>query len=631
MFKKKKDKIETLATFDLADQISPMEIREGTEKIQKKDLDYLRIGEVYETTVMAVDLPPEQPCGWLAELYDMAGNDSVNLHVVPTGTGLALDKLNKTIKKDQRNLNDPKIEASDTLRLKKNIKKMTKAIENLLDSSARGFFRIGLTVKLQAYTLQELSLLKSRVENKLLGAGITPFVPVGSLMDGFVTALPYGENRLERYTNREMDSESLASFYHFDSQNFGVKDGFVLGVNPNNKETKINIDLDSLPNKNIVIFGDSGQGKSVTLWELICRVYKKSDDVRVIIIDPENEYGRSVRKMGGTTITISNGTKDVINPLQVFYENTENAADEEGGLEELAEELEERDVFSIHLQNKQEFFRILAPNCDETTMSYVDDCLSEVYNNFNIDENTNFENLSPEDYPILKDLYEVVEKRLADPAGRFEILRNFQVILKQYVYGINKKIFNGYTNVNLDSDLICFNIKDLGENTPMQIAAMSNLVQYIWDLITNNVKETYFFIDEMHVLNNPNSPQSAALLRSIYKRIRKYGQSGAISATQQPADTLSIEINGVNYGTAVFDNSTIQILLPMKPKSLQLLKEEASMQFTDEEVKILTIMEHKVGEGLLLYANKKTPVKFELTPYEWELLGKQPKNHKKAG
>lgn len=626
-FKKKKKESKILASFDLADQIAPMAIEEGLGTINRKAIDYLRVGETFESTIVAVNLPPEESCGWLGDLYSMTGNISPTIHAVTTSSFAALERLNKSIKKSKRTLNNEKLTASEEQMLKNTIKKNEATIKELLDSSSKGFFSVGISIKIQAYSLKELNLLKTRVENKLLSVGINPYVPEGALMDGFVTSLPYCQNELERFTKREMDSEALATFFHFDSEDFGVKKGFMIGVSPNNASTKINIDVDSLSNKNMVIFGDSGQGKSVTLWELICRFYKKSDDVRVIIIDPENEYGRSVRRMGGTTITISNGTSDIINPLQVFYENTDNAAADEFGNEE---ESQKRDVFSVHLQNKQEFFRILAPSCNETTMSYVDDCLTELYQQFNIDDQTDFKALEPTDYPILEDFYKIVKGRLDNENGTFEILRDFEVILKQFVYGVNKKIFNGYTNVNLDSNLICFNIKDLGEGTPMQVAGMSNLVQYIWDMITNNVKETYFFIDEMHVLNNPNSPQAAKMLRDIYKRIRKYGQSGAISATQQPADSLSIEINGVNYGSAVFDNSTIQILLPMKERSLQLLREEANMKFTDEEVKILTPMEHKVGEGLLLYANKKTPVKFELTPLEWELLGKKPKKHKKA-
>lgn len=619
----KKRKKTTLKNQNLANQIAPMQIVEGQETIHDKTIDYIRIGEVYETTLMAVNLPPEGEVGWLAELYDMAGNISLTLHGELTGTSSALDSLNKSIRKNTRNLNDPNLVASMEEHYKKENAKMRQAIADLIDSDGRGFFKAGLTVRLQAESPKSLLLLKTRVENKMVGLGITPYVPTGCLVDGLETQLPYLENKLERYTKRGMDSEALSSMVHFDSQSFGIKKGFVIGYHPQNKSIKVNIDVDSLPNKNMILFGDSGQGKSVTMWELICRFYSKSDDVRVIIIDPENEYGASVRKMGGTTITLSNGTSDIINPLQVFVENVSNASEDDE--EEEENYRNQRDDFAIHLQNKQEFFRILAPNLDEVVMSYVDDALEEVYDDFGISSTSDFKLLEPTDYPILEDLYKKIDIRLEDKQGRFEKLRDFQVILKKYVYGLNKKLFNGHTNVNLDSNLICFNIKDLGTATSMQVAAMSNATQYIWDLITNNVKETYFFIDEMHVLNNPNSPQSADMIKNIYKRIRKYGQSGAISATQQPADALSILINGVNYGSAVFDNSIIQILLPMKPKSMQLLRDEASMQFTDEEIKILTIMEHKIGEGLLIYANKKTHVKFELTDEEWRLLGKKPK------
>lgn len=613
------EKKEVFQNFNLADQIAPNDIVEDTAIFNKKQLHYLRVGEVYETTLMAVDLPPEGSLGWLSDLYSINGNVSYTIHATPTGTSDALSKLDKAVKKNNRRLLEPKISESAKQTYKQDNQKYVSSIKNLINSGVNGFFSIGLTVRILAYSLKELNLLKSTVENRMGGVGITSFVPVGSLVDGFVTQLPYGSNELSRYTAREMDAGALASLFPFDSQSFRIKNGFVLGQHPDT-HAKISIDIRSLANHNMVIFGDSGQGKTVAMWELICRL-RKDGNTRIIIIDPENEYRKGVTRMDGTTINISNGTSDVINPLQVFFENLENAKEDE--YDESTEEI--RDVFSVHLQNKQEFFRLLAPSLNEVVMAYVDDCLSELYEDFSIDEKTDFSLLSPTDYPILEDLYFKIEEKRKEEETYKEKLSDFQLILKQYVFGVNKKIFNGHTNVDLRNDVICFNLKDLGTGTSMQTAAMSNTTQYIWDLITNDVRETYLFIDEMHVLNNPNSPQAAMLLKDIYKRIRKYGDSGAISATQQPSDALSVSVDGVNYGSAVFDNSTIQILLPMKSRSIQLLRDEANMIFSDEEINILTPMEHKIGEGLLLYANRKTAIKFIPTRMEWELLGKRPK------
>lgn len=605
--KKRKQK-QTFQSFSLADQIAPMIIIE--------EEDYLKIGDSYETTVLAIDFPndSEKQLGWLSEIFDIEGNVSVTLHMVPTGNTIAIENIDKAVKKTRGKLLNANNPESVQLSLKEDIKKYQSTIKNLITSSGNGFFSLGLSIKLVAPSKRELDKLKNRVKNKVVGTGITPYTPNGAMLDSFLTHLPFVNDKLFRYTAREIDSFAIASMFPFDSQDFGIKKGFAVGINPNSNQ-QINIDIRSLANHNMVLFGESGQGKSKTMWMLMCRVYMEG--ARVIIIDPENEYGVAIRRMGGTTINISNGTKDVINPLQVFGENTDNADDK-------GKEYEEpRDLFSIHLQNKMEFFKLLVPTSDELALAYVDDLLVELYKDFNIDSDTDFNKLEANDYPTLEDLYNKIQVSLDNKSNKK--LDEFQIVLKKYVYGANKNIFNGHTNVDLNNDLICFNIKDLGEGTPMQTAAMSNTTQYIWDLITNNVKETYFFIDELHVLNNPKTPLTMELVRNIYKRIRKYGDSGAISASQQPSDVLNVAVNGVNYGSAVVENSQVTILLPMKPKSIQDLRDHASMSFSEEEVNVLSIREDKVGEGLLLYANKKAHVKFQLSSVEWEMLGATPK------
>ncbi len=608
LFKKKEKS--TFQNFSVADQLAPMIITE--------EEDYLKIGNTYETTIIAVNYPTEKKLGWLSGLYDMEGNVSFTFHMDPTDNGSALKNIDTAVKKINYKLSQ-RTTASEKVSLEKEQKKLEKALNNLIENENNGFFTMGFSIRVRADTKKDLKRVKKRVSHKLLGTGITGYTPAGAMLDSFLTHLPYVKDKLFRYTAREMDSYAIASMFPFDSQDFGIKKGFAVGMNPNSKQ-QVNIDIRGLASHNMVLFGQTGQGKSKTMWLLMSRLYM--DGARIIVIDPENEYGKPCRKMGGTTINVSNGTKDIINPLEVFGENTDNAI-EDSGEKEIDDEEETRDIFSIHLQKKLEFFSLLAPTATELALAYVDDCLSELYKEYGISSETDFKTLTPKDYPILEDLYNKIEEKLEN--NKNKDLSDFQIILKKYVHGSNKKIFNGHTNVNLDNDFIVFNIKDLGQGTPMQTAAMSNTISYIWDLITNNVKETYLFVDEMHVLNNPRTPLSMAMLRDIYKRIRKYGESGAISATQQPSDALSVSQNGINYGAAVVQNSQIKILLPMEPQSIQDLRDKASMHFSEEEVNILSVTEDKVGEGLLLYANKKAHVQFQLSQTEWDYLGATPK------
>ena len=60
LFKKKEKS--TFQNFSVADQLAPMIITE--------EEDYLKIGNTYETTIIAVNYPTEKKLGWLSGLYD---------------------------------------------------------------------------------------------------------------------------------------------------------------------------------------------------------------------------------------------------------------------------------------------------------------------------------------------------------------------------------------------------------------------------------------------------------------------------------------------------------------------------------------------------------------------------------
>lgn len=605
LFKKKKKQENAFHSFSIADQLAPMRILQEDK--------FLMIGEYYETTIGIVDFPRgnQKSLGWLSELYDLDGNISFNFHVTPADISQTIKNIDKANKKLKRYLLNPKLEYSQQKSYKNELKSLETTIDKLLDRGEYGFFSVGMSIKVQGATKKEMEVTKRRVESKVGGLGLNGHIPIGTtgMLDAFKTNLPFVEDHLERYTAREMDAIALSTMLPFDSQDFGVKTGFAVGINPQSKQ-QVNVDIRALVNHNLIFLGESGQGKSKTLWIFASRLYVEG--CRVIIIDPEDEYSSAVRKMGGTAINVSNGTRDIINPLEVF-----TVKDDED------ETKTKQDYFSLHLQKKEELTRLLVPSANEVTIAKVGDALEEVYKDFKIYTDTDFSKLTSTDYPTFENWYNKIEERTKVDDDKE--LTDFLVVFKKYVTGINKNIFNGHTNVDLSNPLISFNIKELGTGTVLQTAVMSNITQYIWSMITNDIKETYFFMDELHVMVNPRTPQTNELVKDIYKRIRKFGESGAISASQQPIDLLAEDINGINAGKAVFENSAIQILLPMKTSAIQTLREKASINFSQEELEILTPQENKVGQGLLLYANKKGHVQFQLTEKEWEILGATPK------
>ncbi|EQC0678384.1 TPA_asm: protein TrsE [Listeria monocytogenes] len=606
MRNKKKQNDKTFQGFSLKDQLAPIIFRE--------EEDYIKIGDDYERSILVINYPTERKIGWFREILEIDGNISISDHLLKTTSELAEQSISKSIKNINVKKGSSGLKANEIEKLELQKKQLQKALRRILQDETMGYFYVTKLIKIHAISLNELERLTARVKRKLSTVGISGYIANGVMKDSFLSHLPLLNNHIGRYTDRPMDSEAYATMFPFDSSELSVNAGYVVGINPKTNQL-VNIDIRNLPNHNGCVFGESGYGKSVCMWENACRLYSDGS-TRIIMIDPENEYGAAAKRLGGTVVNISNGTSDIINPLEVFFENVKNSEDKDSA--------QASDPFLEHLENKKVFFRLMYPGMPEIVNAEIDDCLNEVYKQFSIDEMTDFRKLKPTDYPILKDFYEIIATRAEE--SKDKELISFSKTLKQYVYGSNKKIFNGHTNVDLSNDFIVFNIKNLGSGSPMQVCAMHNTIQYIWNLITNDIRETYVFIDEMHVLNNPDTPAAMKLVYQIYKRIRKYGDSGVWASTQQTSDALLVTTGGMNYGAAVIENSRVKIFLPLSSRSIKVLKDEADMVFSEEELRILIPKENNKGQALMNYSGKKVHVKFIPTEKEWEILGKSPKN-----
>ena len=205
----------------------------------------------------------------------------------------------------------------------------------------------------------------------------------------------------------------------------------------------------------------------------------------------------------------------IINPLQVRVSDSENNIN----------------FLTKHLQFLQSFFNILFPSLNEIQVSLLDETLEELYKNFEITENTDISKLQNDEFPILQDLYNLLEeKSKKTKKEEYEMLMS---ILRPIAIGQFKSIWNGYTNVNAKSNVTVFDTSNLqGFSVLYKRAQYFNVLSYAWEIITRNVKERVFLIaEECHVLLNKEVPQTAEILRYIVSTIRKYNGI-AVVATQ---------------------------------------------------------------------------------------------------
>ncbi len=178
--------------------------------------------------------------------------------------------------------------------------------------------------------------------------------------------------------------------------------------------------------------------------------------------------------------------------------------------------------------------------------------------------------------------------------------------LEIYVFG-SLNVFNNQTNVDINSRIVCYDIKDLGKL--LKKIGMLIVQDQVWGRVTANRsmgKATRYYMDEFHLLLKDK--QTANYSAEIYKRFRKWG--GIPTAiTQNVKDLLeSPEVQNI------FDNCEFIYLLNQAPGDREILARKLGIS----KYQLSYVEKAEQGEGLLVFGNLILPFKDQF-PHDLEL------------
>lgn len=332
---------------------------------------------------------------------------------------------------------------------------------------------------------------------------------------------------------------------------------------------------------NEFIAGTTGMGKTFFLMWLIKQRFALG--YKQYIIDVEGkELNRLTRALGGENINAANGTNGRINILQVRI----NIPDDDEIGEKIA--LESIYPLSEHMRFLRNFFNIQRGNDNDIRllhMNRIEKALENIYRKIGITYKTNAQEIinsySNNDYPILTDLLEELKNMLeteyqSDVKDSADITRIKECIafIEPMATGADAIIFNGHTNINLDSDLININLSGLNDNTDnKQLKAQYyNYLSYIWSNILSNISEVRqkIYADEFSVIMDPRYEDVMMFFETIIKRIRKRN-GGLCTATQQVSDILKDSVK--DQGEAIISQSTYQFYFGLGSSGAEYLKD----------------------------------------------------------
>ena len=374
-------------------------------------------------------------------------------------------------------------------------------------------------IETAAPTLEKLKEMQADVEAELTRSKISVDKLFLRQKEGFKSTQPCGDNVLGEQFERVLPAASAANLYPFNYSGKADPEGFYIGHDKYGSNLFIDFQrrTDDKTNANVLILGNSGQGKSYLMKLLLCNIRESGMDV--ICLDPESEYIDLTLNLDGCYIDLTSG-EYIINVLEP------KKWDDDGG-----------SILSRHLSFLRDFFR----SYKDFTSSEIDVLeifLERLYENKGITERTRLSELAHNDYPILSDLYVFAENELnryEDKKGNIytkETVRDLCLKLKSICIGADSKFFNGHTNITSDK-FICFGVKGIMEaDTSIKNAMLFNVLSYMSDaLLTKG--NTAAFLDEMYLfLTNLTAIE---YIRNAMKRVRKK-DSAVIIASQNIED-----------------------------------------------------------------------------------------------
>ncbi len=386
-------------------------------------------------------------------------------------------------------------------------------------------------IDLAADSLEALRTLRDTVTGELIRSRLEADRLLLKQREGFLSANPAGRNAFGTKCERVLPASSVANLYPNNYSGKTDPQGFYIGRDKFGSNVIVDLDrrADDKTNASVLILGNSGQGKSFLLKLLVTNLLESGKSV--ICLDPENEMGELCGKLGGCFIDLMSG-KYRINPLEPKLWDMGGETDEDAPAA-----FSERSRLSQHISFLKDFFRSYKDFSDRH-IDAIELMLERLYGKWGINDHTDHSTMHPADYPILSDLYAVIQDayqnygREKDPLYPAELLQEILLGLHSLCKGAESKFFNGYTNVTSERFLV-FGVKDLSNASQnLRGALLFNILSFLSDRVLSE-GNTVAVLDELHVwLSNPTAIE---YIRGMLKRCRKK-DSSLIMASQNIED-----------------------------------------------------------------------------------------------
>ncbi len=411
------------------------------------------------------------------------------------------------------------------------------ALVTQMHRSREPLIHCAVFIDISAPDQARLSTLKDFVTAELARCKLTPDPLLLRQREGFQSANPTGFNAFGGQFERVLPASSVANLDFFNYSGKTDPRGFYVGRDRYGSNVIVDLDrrAEDKTTASVLILGNSGQGKSYLLKLLLCNILESGKSV--ICLDPEHELIDLCANLGGCFVDLMDG-RYRINPLEPKAWSVDNEDDENAPAT-----FRQRTLLSQHISFLKDFFRSYKDFTD-AHIDTIELMLERLYAKWGLDDGTDFAALAPGQFPILSDLYDVIEdayERYGDEASPLypkELLREILLGLHSLCRGAESKFFNGHTNIT-SSRFLVFGVKGLLQASKnVKDAMLFNVLSFLSDRLLT-AGNTVATLDELYIwLSNVTTIE---YIRNTLKRVRKK-ESALILATQNLED---FDVDGI--------------------------------------------------------------------------------------
>ena len=591
--------------------------------------DYLEIFSKisrYARTFYITTLPRQATFPYfLSGIYDF-GDVTTSVYITPISETTSQNDLNKQIVE----LQSERYVAHDRGDINRESILTAKQAEaeSLRDQIAAGYnklFDATIICTLFAYSKDELDKYSELLAMEASKNLISLKTAWALQEEGFKSNLPLDRNTITR--KHTFDRGSMATVFPFVSADAGHEIGVPIGIN---KQTGLPLLFDNFSSKmtnyNMIIFGKSGAGKSVTIKTIMARSAVLMG-VENLVLDAEGEYVVVAEALRGINVNISPTSDTIIN---IFDIEPELVKDEITGKEKYVLNVENKVEDATQALLTMARGTTKSDEVNELTKQIIGEIVAEEYKEkgitsdpeslYEIGNDVSSVGRVKKDMPTITSWYESLEKKASENTNTtYEFHYNYLTkVMKQYCKKFNGQMayFDGQSTFELQegSLFININISQLEERFARPLAQQI-LLSWIWEKYVkknsedkSKAKSKRVLVDEAWMLLA--YPEAVDFLNTMARRARKRNVSLTV-VSQKFQD--------------FYENKSVQAVLTSAETKLFLAQDKSEIDYLKEVFKLSEgeanfLLTCTRGEGLLKIGYESAVIAIKPTQREFEFV-----------